>query len=241
MRRMGNRKIKVLVVDDHAMVRAGIVSFLQKQESLCVVGEASGGQEALNNAKTTKPDVIIMDLMMSGMDGLETTTAMIRTLPKAKVLIFTAHERNEHFKQVVESGGRGYLTKTSEPQDLLLAIHRVHEGATAFTADMASSLFEEYVQSRGRLQSHERKRLSPREAEVLALVVDGMANKEIANHIGLSVRTVEKHRQRIMNKLEIHKATELVKYALTQSPLALLTQKARTGHATDSTERNKRT
>ena len=210
------KKIKVLLVDDHPLVLEGIRSSLLKQDRFQIVGQAATGQEALERARKASPDVVVMDISMPGMDGLEATRRLQTVCPQTKVLILTVHEKAEFIREMIQSGARGYLRKNTSPAQLVSAIECVHAGELFFEADVAQAFFEEYVLNEGKIKDSSPKRLSKREHEVLRLIVEGLANKEIAAKFRLSVRTVEKHRQSLMKKLGIHKATELVKFAITR-------------------------
>lgn len=209
-------KIRVLLVDDHPLVLAGVRSSLVKYDRFDIVGEAAGGPEAINRAKETLPDVVVMDITMPGMNGLEATKCLRAICPQTKVLILTVHEKKEFIREMIQSGARGYVRKNTPPAELALAIESVHRGEVYFMPDVAQAFFREYVLNAGRMEDSSPKRLSKREQEVLRLIVDGLANKEIADRLQLSVRTAEKHRQRIMEKLGIHRATELVRVAITR-------------------------
>lgn len=214
-------KIKILLVDDHPFVREGVRSCLHKYPQFEVIGEAGSGPEALNKAKEFIPDIIVMDIMMPGMSGLEATKCLREFCPTAKVLILTVHEKKEYVREVVQSGARGYIRKSTSPGELISAIERIHRGETHFMPDIAQTFFDEYVLTGGKMSESTPRALSERERQVLAFIVEGLANKEIAARLELSVRTVEKHRQRIMKKLGIHKATELVKFAITRGYVEL--------------------
>ncbi len=209
-------KIKVLLVDDHPLVLAGVRSFLMGYDRFDVVGEASSGPEAINRAKNCDPDVVVMDLTMPGMNGLEATKCLRAMCPQIKVLILTIHEKREFIREMIQAGARGYVRKSTAPGELVSAIESVHRGEIYFMPDVAQAFFKEYVLNAGRIEDSSPKRLSRREHEVLELIVDGLANKQIADRLQLSVRTAEKHRQRIMEKLGIHRATELVRVAITR-------------------------
>ena len=209
-------KIRVLLVDDHPFVREGIKSWLQRHDNLEVVGEASNGQEAIARAKESSPDVVVMDITMPGMSGLEATKCLRATSPASRVLILTIHEKKEFVREMIQSGAQGYLRKNASPAEFITAIERVSRGETFFMPDVAQAFFNDYVLSGGKLVDASPKKLSERELQVLHAIVEGLANKETAHRLQISVRTVEKHRQRIMKKLDIHKATELVKFAITR-------------------------
>jgi len=216
MKRENKLKIKVLLVDDHPLVLEGVRSSLLKHDRFEIVGEACSGPEAIDRARKFSPDVVVMDITMPGMNGLETTKCLQTICPQTKVLILTVHEKAEFVREMVQSGARGYIRKSTSPIEFASAIESIHRGELFFKPDVAQDFFKEYVLNGGKVEDKSPKRLSKREHEVLSLIVEGLANKEIADRFKLSVRTVEKHRQRIMKKLGIHKATELVKYAITR-------------------------
>lgn len=209
-------KIKVLPVDDHPVVVEGVRSCLRAHAQFEVVGVASSGEDALAKAKKLTPDVILMDVNMPGLDGLETTRQLRQACPKSKVLMFAGREDNDAVGEMIQCGAKGCIRKSATATELVSAIERVHRGETFFSADVAQMFFEDYVKRGGRAQESVTKRISERERQVLHLIVEGAANKEAADTLQISVRTVEKHRQRIMKKLGVHKATELVRFAITK-------------------------
>lgn len=209
-------KIKVLLADDHPFVRAGVRCFLLQQPHVEIVGEAANGPEAIIQAQDVLPDIVLMDLEMPGGGGLEATQRLREVCPQSRVLILTMQEQEDLDRELIQCGAKGYLRKDTPPGDLLSAIELIHGGETFFKPEVAQAFFKQYVLSGGKLENPSPKRLSPREHEVLTGIVEGMANKEIADRLQIRLRTVEKHRQRMMAKLNIHKATELVKYAITR-------------------------
>jgi DNA-binding NarL/FixJ family response regulator len=209
-------KIKVLLVDDHPLVLAGVSSSLLKQQRFEIIGEAASGPEAISQAKECSPDVVVMDITMPGMNGLEATKCLRAICPQSKVLFLTVHEKKGFIREMIQAGARGYVRKNSPPGELAAAIECVHRGEVYFMPDVAQAFFKEYVLNAGKMEDVSPKRLSKREHEILGLIVEGLANKEIALRLELSVRTAEKHRQRIMEKLGIHRATELVRVAITR-------------------------
>jgi DNA-binding NarL/FixJ family response regulator len=208
--------IRVLLVDDDPYVREGVRSCLSRHLQFDVVGEASNGQEAIAGVKKHTPDVVVMNSSLPGMDGLETTRWLRNSFPKVRVLILGGHRGKDLVKDVVRSGAPGYLSKSASPSELVAAIEQVHRGETFFTPDVAQAFFEEFVQNGGKMEDSGPKPLSERERQVLGLIVEGLPNKDMATQLRLSVRTVEKHRQRVMRKLGVRRATELVKFAVTR-------------------------
>lgn len=209
-------KIKVMPVDDHPVVLEGVRACLQKYEQFNVVGLACSGEEAIAKAAKLVPDVVLMDMRMPGMDGLETTRKLREACPNTKVLMFAGREENEVVGEMIQSGAKGCIRKTASAAELISAIERVHQGETFFSPDIAKTFFDNYVLRGGKTPEPATKRISERERQVLRLIVDGAANKGIAESLNISIRTVEKHRQRMMKKFDLHKATELVRFAITR-------------------------
>lgn len=208
-------KIKVLLVDDDLYVREGVRSCLRKHKQIDVVGEAGNGREAIDVVRKLTPDVVVMSVSLPGMDGLETTRFLRQSSPTVRVLILDGHRSKQVIKEVVRSGAPGYVDKTASPAELIAAIERLHRGETFFSPDVAQEFFNEFVQNGGQIREVEPK-LSTREREVLQFIVEGLPNKQVAERLRLSVRTVEKHRQRVMRKVGAKRATELVKIAVTR-------------------------
>jgi len=209
------KKIRLLLVDDHPIVLDGIKSHLCAQPDLEVVGDAANGQEALRKAKLTLPDVILMDISMPHMNGLEAMVSLRKQVPDAKILILTMHESKEYIAQVVRSGARGYLLKDSAPAELVAAIKAVHNGEVYFSPSVSKVLIEEMAGgNRQTADGQARPHLTDREREVLSLIAEGLLNKQIADRLGIGVRTIETHRERIMRKLDIHTVAGLTKYAI---------------------------
>jgi len=209
------KKIKLLLVDDHPIVLDGIKSHLCAQPDFEVVGDAANGQEALRKAKLTLPDVVLMDISMPHMNGIEAMTNLRKQVPNAKVLILTMHDSKEYIAQVVRSGARGYLLKDSAPAELVSAIKAVHGGEVYFSPSISKVLIEEMADGNKRsLDAPAPPPLTDREREVLSLIAEGLLNKQIADRLGIGVRTIETHRERIMRKLDIHTVAGLTKYAI---------------------------
>jgi DNA-binding NarL/FixJ family response regulator len=207
-------KIRILLVDDHPFVLEGIRSCLQSQEQFEIVGEAANGKEAIEKGRELSPSVMIMDISMPIMNGLEATRHLRKIAPEVKVLILTMHEKREFTSQIIEAGARGYVSKNTSPAELIRAIELVDRGETFFNPLITEAFLKNFVENAGRAGAQSQPELSLREREVLTLIAEGFSNKEAANLLGVSVRTVEKHRERIMDKLNLHSIVELTKYAI---------------------------
>jgi two-component system response regulator NreC len=208
--------IRVLLVDDHGVVRAGIKSLLESQPDLKVVGEASRGEEAIEKAVQLQPDIVLMDIAMPGIGGIEATRRIRERLPNTNVLALTMHDNEEYFFAALKAGASGYVLKECEPQELLSAIYAVHQGNAFLSPAVAKVVVGSYLQGPAVDQQDDEnfKTLTQREVEVFNLVAEGKTNREIADELFLSVRTVEKHRASMMSKLGIYNRTELIKYAI---------------------------
>ena len=214
--------IKVLVVDDHPVVRRGISACLSRHQQMQVVGEAANGREALRLARELQPDITLMDIDMPQMNGLAATAALHRELPKIKVLILSMHSNTEYVLRVIQSGARGFVLKEATTDELIRAIETVISGEAYFSSDVARVALNKYVQGSG--MSGDAMPLTDREREVLVLIAEGLSNKEIACQLGVGVRTVETHRERTMRKLNIHSVAGLTRYAITRGLITLSEQ-----------------
>lgn len=211
-------RIKLLLVDDHPVVRKGISSCLARHPHLNVVGEAADGQEALRKARELKPDLILMDIDMPEMNGLMVTEMLKKESPDIKVLILSMHNSTEYVMRIVQSGARGYVLKEAATEELVRAIETVNGGEAFFSPDVARMALNQFV--RGGAEGAD-THLTTREREVLILIAEGLSNKEIASKLGVGVRTVETHRERIMRKLNIHSVAGLTKFAITKGLITL--------------------
>ncbi|NQU43047.1 response regulator transcription factor [bacterium] len=213
MAKANNEKIRVLLVDDHQILRDGIKSHLSTFDHVFIVGEASDGAEAIAKAKELIPDIVVMDISLPDMNGLTVTKEVLQALPDTKVIILSMHDDRHYVLQSVQAGARGYLLKDTCPTDLLSAIELVHKGGAFFDPSVSRYLFDQQGDDEGN-GVQEDVELSSREREVLALVAEGFSNKEVASKLFLSVRTIETHRENIMRKLDIHGTAALTKYAI---------------------------
>ncbi len=208
-------KIRVLVVDDHTIVREGVHILLEAQSDIEVVGEAADGQEALVRARELQPEIALVDIAMPGMNGLELTRALKRDWPQINVIILTMYESDEYFFQVLDAGASGYVLKKAASADLVAAIRAVHAGDVFLYPSVARRLVSDYL---ARVKSGEEQNsydgLTPREREVLKLIAEGHTNQAIAEKLVISPSTVQTHRTRIMQRLNLHNRVELIQYAV---------------------------
>ena len=213
----GNKRMKIVIADDHAVVRTGFSMILNFQEDMEVVGTAADGVEAYQKVMEHEPDVLIMDLSMPpGESGLIATSKIRDSFPDTKILILTMFDDEEYLFHVLRSGASGYILKNAPDEQLLLAIRTVYKGQTYIDPKMTTSLVKEFVQSSNddTYSNDPFKILSKRELEILPLIAKGYGNKDIAEKLFVSVKTVEAHKTRIMDKLDLKSKPELVEYAL---------------------------
>jgi DNA-binding NarL/FixJ family response regulator len=210
------KRISVLLVEDHTVVRQGLRLLIEIAGDIEIVGEAKTGREAVRMTKELRPQVIVMDIAMPLMNGLEATRQILKAFPEAKVLILSAHSDAEYVEQVMKAGARGYLIKQSSGDVLAQAVRELHKGQTYFTPSIAKRLKEEYQKSADGSRLHKRSNmeLTSRETELLQLIAEGHVNKQIASELGISIKTVEKHRQHLMEKLNIHDIAGLTRFAI---------------------------
>lgn len=209
------RPITVILAEDHTVVREGLRALLAMDSGLEVIAEAQSGREAVEKAKALRPDVVVMDVAMPLLNGVEATRQIRQALPATKVLILSAHGDDEYVEQVMTLGASGYLVKQSSANLLAQAVRDIHRGKTVFSPSIAKRMRTRY-EGGGRRGGPVPKaaRLTSREVEVLQLVAEGKANKQIAAELGISIKTVEKHRQHVMSKLDLHDTAGLTRYAI---------------------------
>lgn len=208
-------KIKVLVVDDHAMFRQGIRALLEGYDDVEVVGEATEGREAIEKVHQLAPQVVLMDIAMPVMGGLEATRRIKKERPDAKVLVLTQYEDSEYILSLIKAGAKGYISKAATAAELVSAIRTIYKGESFLYPSAATTLIEEFLIRAGE-EKNEYERLTDREREILQLVAEGRTNREIADTLFVSVKTVLRHRTNIMEKLGFHNRTELIKYAISK-------------------------
>ncbi len=211
---MHEEPLRLLLVDDHPIVRTGLRMLFQAEPDLQVVGEASGGAEAISAVQKLHPDVVIMDVAMPGMSGIEATRQIKAISPETAVLALTMHEDEQYFFAMLYAGASGYIPKRAAPDDLVAAIRAVAEGNVFLHSSLARFLMKDVAEQKLTPAAEGDDGLTARELEVLTLIAEGRTSREIAEELVISIKTVERHRENIMRKLDIHNRVELVKYAI---------------------------
>jgi DNA-binding NarL/FixJ family response regulator len=210
------KKITVILSDDHTVVRQGLRFLLAAESTIEVVGEAENGRQTVQMAKKLLPDVVVMDIAMPLLNGLEATRQIVKEEIPVKVLVLSSYSDDEYVHQLTEAGAAGYLIKQSAANDLIKAIQEVHKGNAFFSPSISKRLLDHYREAylQGKPLHKHAEKLTSREFEVLQLVAEGNVNKQIASELCISIKTVEKHRQQVMNKLNIHDVAGLTRYAI---------------------------
>lgn len=207
-------KIRLLLVDDHEIVRAGLRMLFMAEEDMEIVAEASSGEEAIKAVKEFEPHVILMDVVMPGMSGIEATRRIKEVAPHVAVLALTMHEDEQYFFEMLNAGASGYVPKRAAPDDLVSAIRVVSQGNVFLYPTMAKLLVKDFLHRAETGVMSTSEELTPREREVLTCIAEGMTNREIGEELTISTKTVDRHRENIMRKLNLHSRVELVKYAI---------------------------
>ena len=208
--------LQLLLADDHEIVRQGLRSVLESQRDCKIVGEASDGRQAVSLTKELNPDVVILDIGMPSLNGLEATRQILKLRPQTKVLILTMHESDSVIREVLDAGARGYLLKTDAGRDLLSAVDSLRRNKTFFTSRVSQMILDGFLKGDTRPQDTAPggARLTPRQREIVQLLAEGKSSKEVAVALNLSVKTAETHRANIMRKLDCHSVSEVVRYAI---------------------------
>ena|ERR1700722_7228552 len=209
-------KITVLLVDDHKVLREGLRVLLESEGDITIVGEAETGRQAVEMTSQLRPDVVVMDISMPRLNGLEATRQITRKSPSTKVIVLSAYNDDEYVQQLTKAGAVGYVVKHSGATDLSKAIREARKGNAFFSPSITKRLLDYYRRSdaKGRPDQKRDLSLTSRESEVVQLVAEGQANKQIAAELSLSIKTVEKYRQQVMDKLNIHETAGLTRYAV---------------------------
>jgi len=215
--------IRVLLADDHKIVRDGLRTLVEKQTDMEVVGEAENGREAINLTSKMIPDVVIMDITMPNLNGMEATRQITREIPGVKVIALSMHSDRRFVSGMLKAGASGYLLKDCAFEELIRAIHSVVSDQTYLSPEITGVVVEDYLSESSTTEPSTSSVLTPREREVLQLLAEGKSTKQIAESLGLSIKTIETHRRQIMNKLNIHSIAELTKYALREGLTSLET------------------
>jgi DNA-binding NarL/FixJ family response regulator len=208
------KRITVLLAEDHTIVREGFRKLLETESELEVVGEAQTGREAVALTRKLRPSVVVMDIAMPLLNGLEATRQIRKAFPDTKVVMLSAHSDDAYVEQAIAIGAAGFLLKQTSSHDLSRAIREVQKGNTFFSASISKRLRDQKSPVRGEALRRKVAHLSSRELEVLQLIAEGKANKQTAAELGISIKTVEKHRQNLMAKLNIHEISGLTRYAI---------------------------
>ena len=218
-----NRPLRVLVADDHTIVRKGLCSLLEMEEGIVVVGEAEDGREALSKIDSCRPDVVLLDISMPGLNGIETTRRLRRQHPEIKIVILTMHLNEEYIFEALRAGASGYLLKRTAPTDLISAIHAAHRGESYLSPSVSRKVIDQYIQQGGdRAELHDPfDTLTSREREVLQLIAEGRSTSAISSLLFISVKTVESHRSNLLRKLQVKSTAELTQYAVRKGLIGL--------------------
>ena len=206
--------LKILVADDHELMRRGVRSLLEAEAGWKVVGEASNGQELLKKAQELKPDIVVLDIGMPLLNGLEASRRLKKVLPEVKILILSMHDSEQMARAVLEAGARGYVTKADTARDLVLAIEALRRNKTFFTSRVDQMVLEAFLQDDSAKKKVSADRLTSRQREIVQLLAEGKTSKEVATLLAVSVKTIETHRANIMKRLSLHSVSDLVVYAI---------------------------
>lgn len=214
--------ISVLLAEDHTILRKGLCSLLENEYGIEVIGEAENGREAIEKAEKLKPDIVVLDISLPLLNGIEVAKQLRKNFPEIKVLILTMHTSDEFVFEVLNAGVKGYIIKKAAPDELVSAIHAISRGKSYFSPEISKMLMERKIET-GQMQdgSISVKILTEREHEVLQLVSEGHSSREIAEMLFISIKTVENHRANMMEKLGLHNLTELIKYAISKGIIQL--------------------
>jgi two-component system response regulator NreC len=209
------KKINLILADDHAVVRSGLRMLLEAQPDIEIVAEVETGKEAVRQVSLLRPDVVLMDIQMPDMNGIEATKQIRKLAPETAVLALTMHEDDQYFFEMIHAGASGYVPKRAAPDELVSAIRAVSKGDVFLYPSLASRLVKDYLKrASGDDNRMASDNLTPREQEVLILIAEGLSNAEIADKLVISIKTVDRHRENIMRKLNMHSRIDLVKYAI---------------------------
>lgn len=214
-------KIRILIADDHTLLRNGICALLADEQDMMIVGEADDGREAVRLAGQLKPNVVLMDIAMPLLNGLEATRQIKHEHPEINILVLTMYDHEEYFREMLEAGASGYIIKRAAATELVSAIRSVYNGEAVLSPAITRLLLEDYLSHDARSEAGDPNALSSREREVLQLIAEGKTSREIAEILHLSVKTVQSHRTNLMQKLDLHDRGDLIKYAIQKKIIEL--------------------
>jgi two-component system nitrate/nitrite response regulator NarL len=218
------KNIKILIADDHEVVRDGLKNILLSLGNVTISGEVANGEDAVNSYTLTKPDLVIMDISMPGMNGIDATRIIKENDPEAKILILTMHDNQEYLNQIIRCGAKGFVLKNTDKEELLQAVKTVAAGENFFSKDISKLIIDNYIRSAkdtDKSESYKEVPLTKREIEILKFIAEGHSNQEIANKLYISYNTVDTHRKNIMHKLSIKNTAGLVRYAIEKGLIAI--------------------
>jgi DNA-binding NarL/FixJ family response regulator len=206
--------LRILVVDDHAVVRRGVRSLLESHEGWKVCGEATTGRDAVDQSRRLRPDVVVMDLSLPELNGLDATRQILKDVPDTEVLVLTMHHSEELARDVLQAGARGYVLKADADENLIAAVDSLRRHKPFLTATVTEFMLDDYVRRGDTLDDLAPVAVTAREREIIQLVAEGQSNKEAASTLGISVKTIEAHRANVMRKLHLRSVSDLVRYAI---------------------------
>jgi DNA-binding NarL/FixJ family response regulator len=208
------KSVRILVADDHEVVRRGVCSLLESQPGWEVVGEAITGRDAVKQAEKLRPDVVVLDISMPELNGLEATRQILKAVPQSEVLILTIHDSEHVARQVLSAGARGYVLKSDAGRSLVNAVETLRQHKPFFTTAVSEMVFRDFLKSNKPQDESASDRLTQREREIVQLLAEGKSNKEVASILGISVKTAETHRRNVLSKLNLHSISDLIHYAI---------------------------
>jgi DNA-binding NarL/FixJ family response regulator len=206
--------LRILVVDDHAVVRRGVRSLLESQEGWEVCGEATTGRDAVEQSRRLRPHVVVMDLSLPELNGLDATRQILKDAPETEVLVLTMHQSEELARDVLQAGARGYVLKSDADENLIAAVDNLRQHKPFLTATVTEFVLDGYIRRDGADEDAARGAVTAREREIIQLIAEGKSNKKAASALGISVKTIEAHRANIMRKLHLRSVSDLVRYAI---------------------------
>jgi DNA-binding NarL/FixJ family response regulator len=211
---MNPTPLRIVVVDDHAVVRRGVRALIESRAGWEVVAEAATGREALDAVKRLHPEIVVMDLILPELNGLEATRQIVRESPHTEVLVLTMHHSEELARQVLKAGARGYVLKSDADQNLITAIDALRQHKPFLTSGVTEFMLDGFLRNASKPEEASKEVITPREREIIQLLAEGHSNKEAATRLGISVKTIEAHRANIMRKLRLRSVSDLVRYAI---------------------------